>query len=39
VKNSATGNFTVNVSDLASGMYFVQLQSKGKKVAKKFIKN
>ncbi|MBV1922474.1 MAG: T9SS type A sorting domain-containing protein, partial [Flavobacteriaceae bacterium] len=38
VKNATTGSFTINVSDLASGMYFVQIQSEGKTVAKKLIK-
>lgn len=38
VKNSTTGNFTINVSDLRTGMYFIQVHSEGKIVAKKLIK-
>ncbi|WP_443633022.1 T9SS type A sorting domain-containing protein [Candidatus Marifrigoribacter sp. Uisw_064] len=39
IKNSENGNFAINVSDLALGMYFVQLQSEDKTVSKKLIKN
>lgn len=38
VKNSATGNFIVNVSNLTTGMYFMQIQSEGASITKKLIK-